>query len=82
VKVRSNKYVQSLSFQTTTGRWVGPIGGKGWLIGGDKCGEEIVVKPFNKVLSGMKGRADDSHLCQICFSWGPVPGSEKAKAKA
>jgi Jacalin-like lectin domain len=73
VKVRSNKYVQSLSFQTTTNRWVGPVGGKGWLIGGDKCGEEIVVKPFNKVLSGMKGRADDSHLCQIVFSWGPIP---------
>lgn len=45
VKVRSNRYVQELTFGTNRGKALGPCGGKGWLpvLGRDTIGYETLV---------------------------------------
>jgi len=72
VKVRSNRFVQCLTFTTNKGRDFGPCGGKGWLIGNrDKPGTEAVaVAPSGYQLCGIKGRAGNC-IDQITFRWGP-----------
>jgi hypothetical protein len=75
VKIRHNKYVQWMVFETNKGQSVGG-GGKGWKLPGmDKEGEEVTVKaPSGCHLCGFKGRAG-KHINAVAFRWGPIPGS-------
>jgi hypothetical protein len=74
-KIRAGKYVQALSFSTNKGNTLGPVGGKGWLIGGkDKQGQdfESTAPPGGYQLCGIKGKASDTAIDSIMFRWGPV----------
>lgn len=77
VRVRSNKYVQSLAFKTNKGREFGPVGGKGWngLLKKDPEGEELkVAAPFKFQLCGFRGTAG-ACIDSIALRWGPVPNN-------
>jgi hypothetical protein len=78
VKVRSNKLVQWMVFETNKGQSIGG-GGKGWILPGkDKEGQEYEVHaPSGCQLCGFVGRAGN-HIDAIAFRWGPIPGSNKS----
>lgn len=77
-KVRSNKFVQCLTFRTNTGNTIGPCGGNGWngMLKKDPEGKEVVVPaPMKRQLCGFKGGAGH-WMDSIQFRWGPVPGQK------
>jgi len=75
-KVRSNKFVQELTFRTNKGKLLGPVGGQGWkggILSKDKAGDEVEVPaPFKKQLCGIAG-SSGNWIESIAFRWGPVP---------
>lgn len=73
VTVRHNKYIQCLTFETNTGRTLGPAGGKGWrLLGKDKEGdEETITAPNGYKLAGFSG-ACGNYIDSLVIHWGPV----------
>jgi hypothetical protein len=74
-KIRAGKLLQALSFSTNKGNTLGPVGGKGWLIGGkDKQGQDFESNPppGGYQLCGIKGKSSDDAIDSIMFRWGPV----------
>jgi len=74
----SEKSIQCLTFRTNKGRELGPCGGKGWLLGKDRAGDEFKIPaPFKYQLAGFQGTADEKHITSLAMSWGPALGPKK-----